>query len=75
MAEGGAARLGRAYKAKGTVAGLNASYGRTSRHLPPFLRGIDYVDLRDGGTDSRDQIQKLVAAILGDAGRVGKHPA
>lgn len=43
--------------------------------LPPFLRGIDYVDLRDGGTDNRDQIQKLVAGILGDAGRVGKHPA
>lgn len=41
--------------------------------LPAFLRGVDYVDLRDGGTENRDQIQKLVAAILGDAGRIGKH--
>ena len=34
--------------------------------LPAFLRGFDLVDLRTHGPDDRDQIRRLVAAILGD---------
>jgi small GTP-binding protein len=37
--------------------------------LPAFLRGFDFIDLRKQGPDDRDQIRKLVAAILGDRPR------
>ena len=36
-----------------------------SQNIPMFLRGLDYVDLRTKGPEDRDQIRKLVAAILG----------
>ena len=34
--------------------------------LPTFLRGFNHVDLRQGGLEDRDQIRRLVAAILDD---------
>jgi GTPase SAR1 family protein len=33
--------------------------------LPPFMRALDYIDLRKKGVDDREQIRKLVAAIMG----------
>jgi hypothetical protein len=32
--------------------------------LPAFLRGINYVDLRGGGLEDREQVRRLVRAIL-----------
>ena len=34
--------------------------------LPAFLRGLDRVDLREGGADNREGIRRLVAAIFAD---------
>ena len=35
--------------------------------MPAFMRSLDYIDLRKKGTDDREQIRRLVAAIMGES--------
>ena len=39
--------------------------------LPLFLRGMNHIDLRDGGADNREGLRRLVDAILAEPGAFG----
>lgn len=39
--------------------------------LPVFLRNLHHVDLRDGGSDNREGMRRLVDAILAEPGAFG----